>query len=89
MVQRGLNQGFHLIARILGQKGRGDRAAVHPDPYRHVVIAGDIDQPGDLLGNAFGLFDVVQMAGVVTDLVHIRGNRRRDLVVLLEVNRQG
>ena len=54
-----------------------DAAAVDADADRAVVLAGDVGQEADLLRDRLLLLVVVEVAGVVADLVHVGRHRAR------------
>ena len=53
------------------------------------MITGYIHQPGDFLRDGLTLLDMVEMAGVIADLIHIRRDLSGDLVVFLQIDGQG
>src|SRR5229473_5884645 len=83
VIGRRFNNRLQLVIRVLGQKGWRDRTAIHSNANRETVMLCDIDQPFHFMLYGLGFLDVMQMAGVVTDLVDEWSNLVGDLVVLL------
>src|SRR3989337_2769500 len=79
---------LQLLPRILIDKIGRNRAAVDADPNRNAVLARHVGQPSHLLRDGLRLLDMVEMAGVVTDLVDVWRDFAGDLVVFLQVDRQ-
>src|SRR6266852_2922071 len=75
-----------LVARVLIEKGGRYRSTIYPDPDREIVVARDIAEPADLRGKRLGLFDIMQVARVIANLI----DEGRDLacyfVVFLEID---
>ena len=67
---------------------RIDAPAVDPDPDRQVVVFGDFGQAADLLPPGGVRLGVVQMPGIVADLVDVGGGLFGETVVLLQVDRK-
>ena len=88
MVERRLHERLELVARVTCEKVRRHRAAVDPDAHRGVGVARHSHQPGDLVGNRFLALDVVQVTGVVANLVDVRRDRSGQPIVLLQVDDQ-
>ena len=76
----------NVVARVALEHPRVDRAAVDAHPDRAVVVRGGLGDKGDLVGDALLLLVVVQVAGVVADLVHMRRDLDAEAVVLLQVD---
>jgi hypothetical protein len=60
---------------VLLALGRIDAAAVHADAHRAVVLAGDAGQVAHLVLPRLFALVVVEVAGVVADLVDVRRDR--------------
>jgi len=88
MVERRLHDRLELIAGVAFEECGRDRAAVHPDADRDVGVLGDRHQPRDLVGHRLVALDVMQMAGVVANLVDMRGDGGGQSVVLLQIDHQ-
>ena len=88
MVRGRLDDRRKLIAGVLVEERRRDRSAVDADSNRDIVVAGDVDEPLYLILDGLRLLDMVQMARVVANLIDMRRDLVRDLVVLLQIDRQ-
>ncbi len=73
---------------VLLALGRVDAAAVHTDPQRTIVLAGDVDKVPHLVLPRLLTLVVVQVAGIVADLVDVRRHGFGQPIVLLQVDRQ-
>src|SRR5579863_9410730 len=88
MVNGRLDDRGELVARMPLEKRRRHRTAVDADADGEVVVARDVDQPLYLVRNRLGLFDVMEMAWVIADLVDVRRDLVGDTVVFLQVDRK-
>ena len=64
---------------------RIDRAAVHANSHRTVVVLSHLDQVFHFLLPRLGSFVMVQMSGVVANLVDMRGDDFGEPIILLQV----
>jgi len=77
------------IARVVPlSQGRVHAAAINANPQRAVVLLGDGRQVADLFLPRLVPLVVMQMAGVIADLVNVRRHEFRQTVVLLQIHGQ-
>ena len=83
----GHDRGHMILSEALLVVG-SDRASVDADAQREAVLARDPDEVGDLLLHGLVLLVVVQVAGVVAQLVDEGRDLLRQPVVLLQIDRE-
>ena len=89
MLKGAFHHGGHRVLILSGgELLRVHRTRVDADADGAVVFARDIHQEGDLVLPGFLAFMVVEMSGVVADLVHVGRDHFGQAVVLLQVNAQ-
>ena len=76
----------HVVAGVAGGLLGVDGAAVDAHAQRAVVRGGGLGDEGHLLARRLLALVVVQVAGVVANLVHVRRDERGQPVVLLQID---
>ena len=75
-----------VVLRILVELLRIDRAGVHADAHRAAVRARDVDEVAHFFLHRLVALEVVEMTGVVTQLLDVRRDLLGQPVVLLKVD---
>ena len=70
----------------LVRPGGVERATVHTDAYGAVVLAGNVREIGHFLTRGLVALVVVEVAGIVTDLVHVGRHLLRESIALLQIH---
>ena len=73
---------FRILVEFLGI----DRTGVHADAYRVAVRPGHVDEVAHFVANRLVAFEVVEVPGVVPELLHERGDLLGEPVVLLQID---
>jgi hypothetical protein len=88
VLQGGCHYRAHGVVRELPRPRGIDRAAVDTDADGAVVLGGDVHQVGHFVPDRFLALVVVQVPGVVSDLVDVGSDLLRESIALLQIHRQ-
>ena len=88
VLEGGGDHGLDVVLRVAGLHLGVDAAAVDADADGEVVVTRHVHQEADLLAHRPRLLVVPEVAGVVADLVDVRGHALGEAVALLEVHHE-